>query len=411
MEIETRASGDFVDISVRGRLDAYWSTSLASALDELVRNGRHRIRLNLAEVAYMSSAGIRVLLKFYKQLEPIHGALVVSNPSEAVKSVLELAGLQVLLKGPGPETTTGAGAATRQLDFDGIAFDVHDRAGRDRLSCRAIGDPQRLGGGGFGADDCRTLRFDGTAFGVGVGAFGGGFDDCHNRFGEFIAASGAAAYLPTDGSNVPDYVVSAGALIPEVRVLYALACDGPFRCLARFEHPQNAAAATLTQLVQASLRLLEAEAIGLVMIAETAGLVGACLRRSPAQPASNPDFFDHPAIRDHLSYSPERAHARSLALVAGVATRAPSARLANFVRPIGDDAALCGHFHAAAFSYHPLQKGEIDLQRSIGGLFENETLQGVLHLIGDDREIAGAGESEFLRGALWIGAIAEVGVE
>jgi hypothetical protein len=41
-------------------------------------------------------------------------------------------------------------------------------------------------------------------------------------------------------------------------------------------------------------------------------------------------------------------------------------------------------------------------------LFENETLQGVLHLIGDDREIAGAGESDFLRGALWVGAIAAV---
>ena len=408
MEIETKPTGDFIDITVRGRLDAYWSTSLANTLDELVRNGSHRIRLNLAEVGYMSSAGIRVLLKFYKQLQPINGALVVSNPSEAVKSVLDLAGLQVLLKSPAPEAASATGQATQQLDVDGIAFEVYDRDASATLRCRAVGDPQRLGSTGFDSGNCRTLQFAGASFGVGIGAFGGGFDDCRTRFGEFVAAGGAAAYLPTDGSNVPDYVVSAGALVPEVRVLYALACDGPFRSLVRFEHPQAGSAASLTQLAQASLRLTEADTVGFVMIAETAGLVGAALRRSPAQPASSADYFDHPAVRDHLSYSPERAHARSLALVAGIATRSPSPRLAHFVRPISDDGALRGHFHAAAFSYHPLQKGEIDMQRSIAGLFENETLQGVLHLIGDDREIAGAGESEFLRGALWVGAIAAV---
>jgi len=39
---------------------------------------------------------------------------------------------------------------------------------------------------------------------------------------------------------------------------------------------------------------------------------------------------------------------------------------------------------------------------------EAETIQGVLHLIGDDRQIAGAGESEFQRGALWAGPVGEV---
>jgi anti-anti-sigma factor len=411
VEISTTQTGEFAEVNVRGRLDAYWSTALAGALDELVRNGQHRIRLNLSQVAYMSSAGIRVLLRFYKQLQPINGVLVVSHPSEAVKSVLDLAGLQVLLKTAEPESEAASMRGARQIEVDDVVFEVHERQPDAWLVCRAIGEPQRLATGGFNANDCRTLTFTAPTFGVGLGAFGNSFEDCSARFGEFLAAGGAAAYLPTDGSNVPDYMVAVGALIPEVRALYALVGEGAFARLGRFEQPHGRPAVTLTQLAQAALRLAQAETAGMVIIAETVGLVGASLLRSPAHAAIGADFFDHPGVRDHLSYSPERAHARSLALIVGIATRSPAAALANFVRPLGENPTLLGHLHAAAFSYQPLQKGEIELQPTIANLFESQALQGVMHLIGDDREITGVGESELLRGAIWVGPIGEVTAE
>ncbi|MEI6338932.1 MAG: anti-sigma factor antagonist, partial [Verrucomicrobiota bacterium] len=77
--------------------------------------------------------------------------------------------------------------------------------------------------------------------------------------------------------------------------------------------------------------------------------------------------------------------------------------LAPLLRPLG--ANLLGHFHAACFPYRPLQKGRIDLQPSVAGLFEGFNLQAVLHLLSDPREFIGAGESEFLRGALWIAPV------
>jgi len=44
-------------------------------------------------------------------------------------------------------------------------------------------------------------------------------------------------------------------------------------------------------------------------------------------------------------------------------------------------------------------------------LFEREDVEDVLHLLSDDRVIAGAGESEFIRGACWIGPIREITAE
>jgi hypothetical protein len=100
-----------------------------------------------------------------------------------------------------------------------------------------------------------------------------------------------------------------------------------------------------------------------------------------------------------------------LILAVGVATRADHHALAPLVRPLGKGPWPAGHFHAAAFSYRPLQKGTLDVKTTVSTLFEAETLQGVLHLLNDDREIAGAGQSEFVRGACWIGPITEVMTE
>jgi hypothetical protein len=102
-----------------------------------------------------------------------------------------------------------------------------------------------------------------------------------------------------------------------------------------------------------------------------------------------------------------------MTLVAGVALRDEAAVLVPVVRPLNSSVAnsvgsINGHFHAAAFSYHPLQNGKIDLKTTVRKLFERETVEDVLHLLSDDRVIAGAGESDFIRGACWIGPIRDI---
>jgi anti-anti-sigma factor len=410
MDITTQQSGDTLEVKVRGRLDAYWADHLSAALDEAVRGGAHRLRLEMADVSYLSSVGIRVLLKFYKQLQRIKGSFAVANPSEPVKTVLELAGLEVLLAsevapaGAAPVSR----AAVRRFERPGAAFEVYDIAPETSLTCRAVGQPELLQGCRFGAEDCRQIRFPGATFGLGLGAFGNDFQECRGRFGEFLAAGGAAAYLPTDGSNVPDYLVASGALVPELRVLYALACEGRFARMVRFDSTSDHGPVTLAEIVDACLEIVDADVAGMVVMAESAGLVGAALRRSPALDVASSAPFAHPEIRAWLSFTPERAYLRSLALAVGVAARGECQPLRPLLRPIAGGVPPSGHFHAAAFSYRPIQKGPIDLQASVASLFETETLQGILHLLTDDREITGAGQSELTRGACWIGPIAEI---
>jgi hypothetical protein len=123
--------------------------------------------------------------------------------------------------------------------------------------------------------------------------------------------------------------------------------------------------------------------------------------------AAVPDLFAFPQVRDWLSFTAERAYPHSVALVTGVAAKGDGGPLAKFVRPLGGKD-LVGHCHAAAFSYRPLPRGELELHDSVTSLFENLTFQGILHLLADTRPILGLGESEFLRGACWFNPIGGV---
>jgi len=391
-------------VTVSGRLDAYWADHLTRALDEAIRGGADRVRLDLSAVSFVSSVGLRVLIRFYKQLRGINGTLGVTNPSAAVARVLELAGLEVLLAGSEAAPGEASRRALPSVERGSARFDVFELARDARLRCRVIGAPERLDGCRFEPSDCRTVGFPDGTLGVGLGAFGHGFADCQARFGEFLAAGGAAAYLPSDGTNVPDHLVSAGALVPELQVLYALTCEGGFATLIRFE-TGAAGPVGLRTLAETALELVAADAAGIVIVAESAGLIGAALRRSPARGPVAGAPFAFPEIREWLSFTPERAHTRSVALAVGIVARAQPPMLAPFLRPLGGVAT--GHVHAAAFSYRPLQRGLIDLGPTVTTLFQDEALQGVLHLLPDDRGGDGR-ESEFVRGACWIGPVGEV---
>ena len=139
-------------------------------------------------------------------------------------------------------------------------------------------------------------------------------------------------------------------------------------------------------------------------MAESASLVGASLCQSPTL-AEGHSPWNFPAVRDWLSFTTERTDERNVALIVGFAERQPSADHAEFFRPIGPGTQAQGHFHAAAFPYRPLPKGNLKLQETIAILLGSESAQTVLHLLADERQFEGVGQTDLMRGACWVGPL------
>ncbi len=95
MEIYRETNGSTLCLALSGRLDTY----TASQLDTEIKNsidGITRLELDFAEVDYVSSAGLRVLLATQKTMQK-QGELVLKNVPDAVMEVLEITGFVDIL--------------------------------------------------------------------------------------------------------------------------------------------------------------------------------------------------------------------------------------------------------------------------------------------------------------------------
>jgi len=78
-------------VKVEGRLDAGFSSQLEDEMDRLLEKTK-KIIMDFAEVTYLSSSGLRVLLSLRKETE-IKGGLVLINLIDIVKKIIEVAEL------------------------------------------------------------------------------------------------------------------------------------------------------------------------------------------------------------------------------------------------------------------------------------------------------------------------------
>lgn len=399
MNIETIKEDAVTRLKLTGRFDASWCDHVGSVFAETIRQGEHHLRVDMAEVHYLSSAGIRLLLKTFKELKAIDGSFQIVNPSEGSANVLRLAGLQALMAGSATkQATVAATPRTEARECASATFEIHTPGVAPSVRVRTLGSEQAL------ATHATQLHdFESPAVLIGVGAIGRDAQDNHHRMGELIAVAGNIAYQPTDGAKQPDFMTTHGQLKADGQAVTAILADALPTGLTRFEAKSEHEVIGMAELADELLCIAKSDAVVLVMMAETAGVIGAALRQSPALVGTG-GRFDFPVIRDWLSFSPERIHRESTCLIAGFIAR-PGSALDHALRPLDASGQLLGHLHAAAFPYHPLRKGQIDLAATVNDAFTNRHLQSVLHLLADTRELVGAGESQFYRGACWYAPI------
>ena len=97
-------------VSVSGRVDSNTAPDLESTFRGINDAGRFRIVLDMSNLEYISSAGLRVLVSTLKNCRRYNrGDLRLASLSDRITGVMELAGLDVLYK-IYPDTTEAVGS-------------------------------------------------------------------------------------------------------------------------------------------------------------------------------------------------------------------------------------------------------------------------------------------------------------
>lgn len=98
MEITIQEYKRVAVITVTGRVDSATASEFENEVNEVIEGGQHNLVLDLSQVDFLSSAGLRVLVTTRKTLQAAGGDIVLAQPSDRVVETLDTAGLDVLFE-------------------------------------------------------------------------------------------------------------------------------------------------------------------------------------------------------------------------------------------------------------------------------------------------------------------------
>ena len=97
MNISESKQGNVTILKAQGKLDSTSSPELDQRLASLIESGTNQIALDLADLDYVSSAGLRVFLSAAKRLKQASGKLALANLSVQVQQIFDIAGFESIL--------------------------------------------------------------------------------------------------------------------------------------------------------------------------------------------------------------------------------------------------------------------------------------------------------------------------
>ncbi len=100
MEITKLNRADHWELTVPGRIDGAMANHLEVEILSAIKAGAKEILINLSQAEWMCSAGIRVILQYYRQMKNAGKVLLVTRPSAGVLEILEMTGFKdVIVEG------------------------------------------------------------------------------------------------------------------------------------------------------------------------------------------------------------------------------------------------------------------------------------------------------------------------
>lgn len=97
MQIKSDISSKNIVISLIGRLDTITSPQLEEEINSFSLENIETVILNLKELEYISSAGLRVVLMIHKKMNKLGGQLKLINVNDMILNIFDMTGMSEFL--------------------------------------------------------------------------------------------------------------------------------------------------------------------------------------------------------------------------------------------------------------------------------------------------------------------------
>lgn len=315
MEITVRRHGESVVVCMSERIDAYGTVELDKVLAELLADENLAcMAFDMSDVCYLSSAGIRSIVKTLKILRLRQGALALCCLRPYCKNVLDTAGMTRSLNIFTSKSEAMIFLQSVQWErqalenWDGLE-NMDSPIGSFRFipgesskaEIKIIGSVAEVLHSRVTESRMFSRRFSQTEYSIGVGGLGDVPADYMKVLGTMITIGGTMGWVPTDGHDLADFLVpqnDTGAVL--IRTPFNLTIAGGFNEYIMFNSTEEGGT-TLDKLYKGLFLLSRRRRrdfkgiIGVAAWTQVSELMAGTLMRSPINefaPANGKTIID-----------------------------------------------------------------------------------------------------------------------
>ncbi|MCD6330154.1 MAG: anti-sigma factor antagonist [Candidatus Cloacimonetes bacterium] len=232
LEIKVLSYQEIPCLILKGRLDGFGADLFEKETHKLYPDSSHWI-VDFQYVDYMSSAGIRALLKKEKELRKTGGKLVLFGMDQEVAKVLHLTGLsEHFTVVPDQEEALAHIGHLKKAVGHKDEFTITGR----RYLCNGAIEPnsmidiwnnaKKLSAQSFDKNALIPTNLNELGISFGLGGFGNSAAQAQEGLGLFVSLKSAAGVSPADGYCRPDFLFTGTPLEVQMYLAQALSFSG-----------------------------------------------------------------------------------------------------------------------------------------------------------------------------------------
>jgi anti-anti-sigma factor len=376
---------------LKGRIDALSSTDIEREFNALILAGERIIIVDLAGVDYVSSAGLRVFLGIQKRLKKVGGQVILFRPFKSVLEVFSISGLTDMFRIVSSVEEIGESirseAVTTEVvsrEFEGIVIE-YMKFSEDKGYFYIVGSQDNLARAAYAERDVVTVKPSDMQFGTGLATFGEKYEDYKDLFGESMMINRNFFFYPAVKHPVVDFMIDSHVDANfSYKFLHGFGFNGPYQYILSFNCKNGFM--EIDNLIKAIFDITDKNILGIVLLAESKGILGMHLKKVPIteqRPVNGKDIFDPVNFPEWIDFPIEPADINNIIAGTGIAIKDRSLVRSDLKTIISEGSFF--HIHAGIFEKGPLSKQLKDFEKELKRVLSELQIYKVQHILGKSR--------------------------
>lgn len=219
IDIRSKIIGECLILTPDARLDGYGSTLIERLFLEKITDQIRFVILDLDDVPYISSAGIRFFLNVRKIMIARSGNIILCHVHPFPENILKMAGMEKIfltyteMEQAIASCTNFESNISDSSSFHSSEYQTDEElikvtsTGKGECRLQVTGSLTRILHSSIRPEDVYEIRFSDCEYSIGCGALAENKWQARQLLGEMITLHGSIVWLPTDGNSTPDYFI------------------------------------------------------------------------------------------------------------------------------------------------------------------------------------------------------------